>query len=62
MWNFLFEDGELTISLRFSPFHAKDKMIVAVAVEGSNRPRRLLLLVVVDKGESLDIYILINQT
>ena len=61
MWNFLFEDGKLTISWGFSPFHAKDKMIVAVAVEGSNRLRRLLLLVEVNKGKSLDIYKYINQ-
>ena len=62
MWNFLFEDGKLTISWGFSPFHAKDKMIVTVAVEGSNRLRRLLLLVEVNKGKSLDIYISINQS
>jgi len=37
-------------------------MIVAEAVEGSNRLRRILLLVEVNKGESLDIYISINQS
>ncbi len=45
---------DLAISWRLGPLDGEDEMIVAEAVEGGDRFRGVLLLVVVHEGESLN--------